>query len=426
MTNRPLLRLCAVALAGAAVLSGCSFRGVDAVPLPGGPDLGADPYEVRIEFQNVLDLVPQSAVKVNDVSVGKVTKIELDGWRARVTVKVRKDVRLPDNARAGIGQTSLLGEKFISLAAPTTEAPQGALGQGDLIPLRNTTRNTEVEEVLSAMSLLLNGGGIEQIATITHELRTAMDGREQTIKSVLHQVDTFVGTLDRHRGAIVRALDSIDRLSGKLAAERRTIEDTIDRAGPAIKVLDQNRADLTKMLVALDELSKTTTRVVNASKADLLVNLKALEPILANLNKAGTHLPRQLEAMITFPFPHTFSNVLRGDYGNVHMTLDLDMKSLARNLLGGTELDALTKQGAAARNLLRPPDITLPQQPPGVLPQRSAGAPQPGPGLPTLPALPTLLPSPPAARPRAASPVLTREELAQQQDLYTLLMGGLS
>ncbi|TDC93048.1 MCE family protein, partial [Actinomadura sp. 7K507] len=306
------------------------------------------------------------------------------GWHALVTVKVRGDVELPDNSVATIGQTSLLGEKFVQLDSPENEAPSGELGEGDLIPLNRTTRGTEIEEVLSAMSLLLNGGGLEQVSTISHELQAAMGGRESTIKSVLHRVNTFAGTLDRNRAAITRALDSIDRLSGKLAAERKTIQDTIDKTGPAISVLNRNRADLTKMLVALNKLSRTTTNVIDRSKADLLANLKDLDKILRNLNKAGSDLPKSLETLITFPFPATFQNVIEGDYGNVHLTVDLDFESLGRNLLGGTDLEGLLGSGTEMRGMLDVPNVTLPETPLGVLPQSSGGGGGSG-GLPGLP-----------------------------------------
>ncbi|MGP4024631.1 MCE family protein [Actinomadura sp. 3N407] len=384
-------RLFAVtAVAGVTALSGCSFNGVASLPLPGGPDLGSNPKTVKIEFSNVLDLVPQSTVKVNDVSVGRVEEIELAGgpggqrgWHAVVTVKVRGDVELPDNSVATIGQTSLLGEKFVQIDPPKNEPPSGELGEGDLIPLNRTTHGTEIEEVLSAMSLLLNGGGLEQISTISHELQATMGGRESTIKSVLHRVDTFAGTLDRNRAAITRALDSIDRLSGKLADERKTIRDTIDETGPAIAVLERNRADLTKMLVALNKLSRTTTYVIDQSKADLLANLQDLDKILRNLNKAGSDLPKSLETLITFPFPATFQNVIEGDYGNVHLTLDLDFESIAHNLLGGTDLEGLLGSGKEMRGMLQVPNVTLPDTPLGVLPQAPGGNGSGGlPGLP--------------------------------------------
>lgn len=98
------------------VVSGCGFEGVQSLPLPGGADLGESPREVRIEFSDALDLVPQSLCKVNDVTVGKVSAVELsDGWRAEVTCEVRGDVALPDRTSAAISQTGLLGEKYIKL-----------------------------------------------------------------------------------------------------------------------------------------------------------------------------------------------------------------------------------------------------------------------------------------------------------------------
>lgn len=410
------IAMTASVVTGLVALSGCGFRGVDSIPLPGGPDLGDNPFTVRAEFENVLDLVPQSVVKLNDVSVGKVTKIDLEGsegsgrgWHARVTMKVRRDVNLPDNAEAQISQTSLLGEKFVALASPKAEPPSGKLGQGDLIPLAKTRRNTEIEEVLSALSMLLNGGHIEQVSTITKELNAVMNGRTSTIKSVLHRVDTFVGTLDRNRGAIVRAIDSIDRLTGKLSDERATIADTIDKTQPALDVLNRNRADLTKMLVSLDKLSRTTTRVINASKADTLANLKSLDTTLRNLNKAGDNLPRALETVLTYPFASTFGNVLKGDYGNVRMTLDLDMKNLTQNLLGGTDLEYLAKQGEQMRLLLKPPSLSIPQTPLGVLPD----FPEQGAG--TAPQTPR---TPGTGAPRALGPD------PGPSDLYTLMTGG--
>ena len=419
----------AAVIAAATALSGCSFNGVSSLPLPGGPDLGSHPITVKIEFANVLDLVPQSAVKVNDVSVGKVEDIELaggvpgqPGWHALVTVKMRGDVNLPDNAIATVGQTSLLGEKFVQIEPPRYEAPNGRLGTGDLIPLNRTSRGTEIEEVLSAMSLLLNGGGLEQVSTISHELQAAMNGRTSTIRSVLERVDTFTGTLDRNRAAITRALDSIDRLTGKLADERKTIQDTIDETGPAIDVLNRNRADLTKMLVALNKLSRTTTNVIDRSKADLLANLRDIDKILQNLNKAGNDLPRSLESLITFPFPATFENVIAGDYGNVRLTVDLDFESIARNLLGGTDLEGMLGSGRQMRNMLQVPNVTLPDSPLGVLPQ------SPG-GVPGLPGQSTPAPkTTPTTKKTSGTPAPQRTGALGSDDggLRALMTGGLS
>ena len=116
------------------LVSGCGLNLYD-VPLPGGADTGASPFRVKVQFADVLDLVPQSAVKVNDVPVGRVESVNLgpDGWSAEVTVVVNDGVKLPGNATAALKQSSLLGEKFIDLSTPVNEAPAGSLHDGDVI-----------------------------------------------------------------------------------------------------------------------------------------------------------------------------------------------------------------------------------------------------------------------------------------------------
>lgn len=137
--SRTLRRPGALATTGASTLiafglcctllvTGCgapSFSGIEDVPLPGGADLGDHPYEITADFGDVLSLAPQSSVKVNDVAVGRVTKISLapDTWQARVTMKVNGQIKLPANAYAHLEQSSLLGEKYIQLSPPRAAPP---------------------------------------------------------------------------------------------------------------------------------------------------------------------------------------------------------------------------------------------------------------------------------------------------------------
>ena len=177
-------RLAAFLAAGLLLLTGCDFRGAYSLTLPGGADVGDHPYTIQAQFSDVLDLVPQSGVKVADVPVGRVTGIKLGPhWTAVVTMLVNGDVKLPANAIAKIKQSSLLGEKFVDLAAPTTEQSEGRLSNGALIPLSRTGRNVEVEELLGALSLVLNGGGLANLQTINHELGVALQGRETGVRS---------------------------------------------------------------------------------------------------------------------------------------------------------------------------------------------------------------------------------------------------
>ena len=180
-------------------------------------------------FRDVLDLVPQSTVKVNDVSVGKVTDVGLDGYTAEVTVELRSDVELPDNAIAEIRQTSLLGEKFVSLGRrPRAARAPSRWPSGDVIPLERTGRNPEVEEVLGALSLLLNGGGVAQLKTIARELNIALEGREGTARSVLDQIRLLMTQLDDNKADIVNAIDTLNGLAVSVNKQHDTIDAALE------------------------------------------------------------------------------------------------------------------------------------------------------------------------------------------------------
>jgi phospholipid/cholesterol/gamma-HCH transport system substrate-binding protein len=328
-----LARLAAAVCVAAVTLTGCEFS-VYKLPLPGGVDLGDDPYSVRVKFRDVLDLVPQSAVKVNDVTVGKIDSIELEGYTADVTLLLRDDVELPDNAEAEIRQTSLLGEKFVSLKAPEEGASRNLLSEGDVIPLARSGRNPEVEEVLGALSLLLNGGGVAQLKTIATELNKALEGREGDVRSVLRQLDTFMGQLDENKDDIIRAIESLNELAVSINEQRESIVLALDEMPAALASIDRQRDDLVKMLDALTQLSSVGTRVIRASKAATIDSLQQLDPILTKLAEAGDALPKAFQVFLTYPFvdevvgrnPVQARNLHMGDYTNLSVQMDIDLR----------------------------------------------------------------------------------------------------
>ena len=207
-------------------------------------------------------------VKVNDVSVGKVDRHR--AWTATTPwsrSSCATDVELPDNAVAEIRQTSLLGEKFVALSAPPTRTPARARWPTATRSRSSRAgRNPEVEEVLGALSLLLNGGGVAQLKTITQELNNALEGREGSARSVLEQIRTFMAQLDDNKADIV-ARDRVAQPPRRRcrAAAARSTRRSRSCPAPCARSTSQ-RDDLVKMLGALDQLSGVGVRVIKASK----------------------------------------------------------------------------------------------------------------------------------------------------------------
>jgi phospholipid/cholesterol/gamma-HCH transport system substrate-binding protein len=337
-TKRARLTLAGLA-AAAATVSGCGFHGLYGVSLPGGASLGSHPYSVTIYFDDVLDLVPQSAVKVNDVAVGRVETVRLsdakdtgsgdaktNGWTARVTVEVNGNVKLPENARAAVKMTSLLGEKYVDLEEPLEQPATTDLHNGSVIPITRTKSAPDVEEVLGALSLVLNGGGLQQIHTITTELNNALDGRAGAVKDLLNQLNTFVGTLDQQKSDIINALESIDKLAVTLNGQRATIVSALQQFPPALHILSSERTQLVTMLSSLSNLGSVATRVINETQTQFVDSLKLLQAPLEQLTASGSNLPEALKIAGTFPFPVGLTReIVHGDYTNLHVFLDLNL-----------------------------------------------------------------------------------------------------
>ncbi|MCT2592403.1 MCE family protein [Streptomyces sp. N2-109] len=356
------MTVCAgVTALGLALLpGGCGapeIGGIEDLPLPGGADLGSDPYEITAEFRDVVSLFPHASVKVNDVAVGRVTKISLNerNWTAKVTMRVHGKVKVPADAYANLEQSSLLGEKYVQLVAPA-EAPaeaaveaaaadKGRLRDGAKIPLSRTNRNSEVEEVFGALSLLLNGGGVQQLRTITTELNKALNGNEPEARSMLRRVNTLAKNLDTHKGDITDALDGVNELSSTLSTRHRKIGTVLEDLGPGLDVLEEQRGSLVTMLRSLDTLSSVAVRTVDRSKKDLVADLRALAPTLRNLADAGQDLPDSLQVMFTYPFTDEVLTGVKGDYLNVY--LKVAAAPGTEIIPPATERDG-TKQGTAA------------------------------------------------------------------------------
>lgn len=392
-----LLTAVAVGASGCGVLDG----GLRSVPLPGGANRGDDPYSVQIEFPDVVDLVPQSIVRVGDVPVGAVesVSVEPNSWNALVTVAVNRGVELPANATARVRTTSLLGEKFVELSRPAGPA-EGDLAQSGRIGVDSSGRAAEVEEVLGALSLLLNGGGVAQIRTISTELNNALSGREPQVRALLDNLDRLVGSLDDSKDDINRALDSLNRLSATLAERRPQIENALQNISPGLRELESQRTQLVGMLRALDRLSGVATNVVNRSRDDLLADLEALRPILRNLADSGQNLPDSLQLLLTIPFTDAATDAVAGDYANLYITLDLDLGSILRNILDSNQLGLPLDPTQLAQ---LPPTAQL------LTPLLGAQQPAtPAPGGPQLPLLgpeqATPTPAPPAAGTEPATP----------------------
>lgn len=340
MTSPRMRRLAPVLLVAALTLAGCRFDGIDSMALPGGKGTGDDALKVTVELPDVGTLTANAQVKVDDIAVGTVTEVRVEDWHAVAELSLEPDVELPADVMAKVGINTLLGSAYVELVPPAAgrrtpgSTGQDTLRSGDRITLDRGHAYPSTEQVLSAASLALNGGGLEQLATITTELNKVLGGNDRAVADLLPRLDSFVGTLDGQKDEILAAVRDVARLSQRFARQRGTITGALDEIGPALEVLARNRPDLTKALTALNRLSDVATPLVGQVKDDLLADLRDVVPVLRAVRAAGPAAISALGFAVTFPFaPETVQNACRGDYCNLGLTVDLTNSALLNGFI---------------------------------------------------------------------------------------------
>ncbi|MGO8936942.1 MAG: MCE family protein [Mycobacterium sp.] len=406
--RRALAIGCCIILAG----TGCAFKGVNSLPLPGAVGRGPGAAIYHVEVANVGRMESNSPVMLDDVVVGSVGNMTVKGWHADIEVSVKPDVVVPANAVATVGQTSLLGSMHVELAPPLGEAPRGRLKPGARIPLDKSSTYPSTEQTLASLSLVINAGGLGQIGDIIHNFNAVLSGRQGQIRDLLSRLDRFVGTLDQQRDNIIASIQGLNRLAGTFAAQRDVLTQALRKLPPALEVLVRERPRVVEALNRLRVFSDTATGLINDTQGDLVKNLQNLEPTIRALADVGPDLDTALGAAPIFPYTQVYiDRAYRGDYVNLFIIFDFTIPRLKRSFLLGTRWGEVGAQLVPAPgdpwylNYSYDPlgaPVTAPP-PEGAAPPASAGSPPP-------PA------APPAAGPAPADPGVLPPDISPRDE----------
>lgn len=320
-----------------AALSACGWRGLNSFRLPGTAGGGPDSYTVQAQLPDVVTIQENTRVRVDDVNVGNVTKIELQDWHALVTMRINGDVHLPANATAKLGQTSLLGSMHIELAPPRDEPPVGRLSSGSVIPLPRASLYPTTEQTLASVSILLNGGGIGQLQEINQAVAKAFAGRENDMRSLLGQLDEFIARTNGQTDDIIAAAENLNALAGQVAANDPVVDKALTTVPEALSVLARERDKIAETIDQVGKFSAIAADTIHQSRESLVNNLRNIAPVLRSLADAGPSLTRGLDGLATYPWPaSTVRNWFRGDYANLTLVVDLTLSRIDQGLFTGS------------------------------------------------------------------------------------------
>jgi phospholipid/cholesterol/gamma-HCH transport system substrate-binding protein len=105
---------------------------------------GTKQYAVKARFTNIAGLKEGSEVEIAGVTVGKVSKINLDSDLAVVELLINPDVKIQDDSIASIRTQGIIGDKYVKISPGGSEEyikPNGLLSE--------TESTVDIEELIS-------------------------------------------------------------------------------------------------------------------------------------------------------------------------------------------------------------------------------------------------------------------------------------
>lgn len=241
--------------------------------------------ELTAIFDDVGDLVSGHSVQVADVRVGSITGIELtDHYKAKVTMKIKDGLHLPDNSEAVLRTTSLLGEKFVELR-PARDADgkeisgSGTLQDGDKIV--KSSEAPELEFVAEQAVQVLGGIASSDLATLIQTGAEGFGGRAAELGSLVESLSVISSTLADQTSNIVAIIDGLDQATATLSAGSDRIDQLLINLADTTQVLADNRDLTLQTLRDLTRLAKDQNEIVfQPFRADVDRQIHQLDAIL--------------------------------------------------------------------------------------------------------------------------------------------------
>ena len=200
------------------------------------------------------------------------------------------------------------------------------LASGAVLTRESTTTAPTVEDALSQASLLVNGGGLGQLETVTKELNAALGGREGTFRSLLQQTQAFLTQANGTTADVDRALRGLADVSAELRKRQDVIDAALRDIRPAAKVLREKTPDLTALLREVERFARSADQLVGRTREQLLATIREVEPVLAEFAANKDRYGESLDALVGLS--KSLDSVVPGDYLSTALDLHVDGATL--------------------------------------------------------------------------------------------------
>jgi phospholipid/cholesterol/gamma-HCH transport system substrate-binding protein len=216
------------------------------------------------------------------VPIGKVEGIELVGNRARLVLRIHKEIRIPIDSVGSIQTQGLLGEKYVEIL-PGKDAQRNLPSGGQVA---NTLSPVNLDEMVRKLSAI--GDDVKKFTEALSGTFGTEEGKEalgDILRDVRATTESLRTVVQGNEQRFERILANIDRLSADLsdisAGSKQDVRATIANLRAFSETLKTETPELARKL---EEMSERVSGVVGDNRENLKESIKNLRSASAKLD----------------------------------------------------------------------------------------------------------------------------------------------
>ncbi len=224
-------------------------------------------------FKDASGLGKKSRIQIAGIAVGEVGNIELVGTKAKVNLRIKKEIGLRTDATLIKRSESLLGDYMLDLTPGTEEAPLLQNGQ----EIKNVLDAQCREQIMGSLSTIT-----ADIKAVTSSLRHVLGGEkgQGSLEAIVDNLVKLTGSVDA----------TVHQSSERLDSILRNVEVV---SGDVRKLTTGQQQSIADIVQNVDAISKdardviaTIKKVVGANEGDLSGSVASIKELLAKLDRS--------------------------------------------------------------------------------------------------------------------------------------------
>jgi phospholipid/cholesterol/gamma-HCH transport system substrate-binding protein len=335
--NRPRFPRAPGRTRGASLLTAFLALGIGLAGCGGG---GAPARTATAYFTDANEIAVGAQVQLANIPVGHITSVALAGNRAKVTMVLNADVKVPVDVVAALSRTTILGERFIELEAPphnsASTAGEARLPDGGTIA--KTIVLPDVEQLIGAGAQVFGAVSATALSQIIAAGGAGFSGQAASLRTLLNGLSAVTSGYAQHTADIQTTINSLNQLSTSLAGSSQANAQALTNLSQTVAILAQQSSRFNDLLLALNNVSVQGRSLLESYFPQITDQLHAVAAVAAQL---AAH-QQDLAGLLTELPNHNASlaAVVRANY--VQIFENLIVCGLPTAVQGGTTTPAFT------------------------------------------------------------------------------------